>query len=148
MKSLKTALSYGFLIWVIPFLAAMFIFTLRETNRPLFESIMPVILAVSAVFFAVKYFQKIEENFLREGIIIGAFWMLASFALDFPMFSAGPMKMSAYEYISDIGLTYLMIPIITIGFGYVLEKKSKAAGRIANDAIRESGNRPKGNWIW
>jgi len=39
------------------------------------------------------------------------------------MFSKGPMTMPLIEYIKDIGLTYLLIPAVTIGFGYILDKK-------------------------
>ncbi len=130
MKSFKNALTYGFLIWVIPFLLAMFIFSVRESNRPLFESVMAVVLASSVIGFAVKYFRETEGNFLREGIYLGLIWLAASLVLDFPMFSAGPMKMSVYSYLTDIGLTYLMIPIITVGFGYVLEKKNKIDDKV------------------
>jgi len=130
MKSIKTVLIYGFMIWVIPFLVAMFIFSFRESNRALFESIMPVVLVSTVVGFAVKYFRSIEAEFLREGIFIGAIWLFVSLALDFPMFSAGPMKMDASGYLSDIGLTYLIIPIIVIGLGYLLEEKNKTAYKI------------------
>jgi hypothetical protein len=34
----------------------------------------------------------------------------------------GPMKMPFIDYMADIGLTYSLIPIITVGFGYLLEK--------------------------
>jgi hypothetical protein len=37
----------------------------------------------------------------------------------------GPMKMSFADYMKDIGLTYLIIPIVSIGFGYLLEFKNK-----------------------
>lgn len=118
------------MIWVIPFLVAMFTFSFRESNRALFESIMPVTLAACIVGFAVKHFRAIEKDFLREGIIVGALWLVISLLLDFPMFSWGPMKMSAFDYIADIGITYLIIPVIVIGFGYILEEKNKTAYKI------------------
>jgi len=34
-----------------------------------------------------------------------------------------PMKMSFADYMMDIGLTYLIIPVICIGFGYLLKKQ-------------------------
>lgn len=36
------------------------------------------------------------------------------------MFMEGPMKMSLVDYVMDIGLTYLIIPAVTVGFGYVM----------------------------
>jgi hypothetical protein len=130
MKLVKTVLTYGFLIWVIPFLAAMFLFSVHESNRPLFESIMSVVLAASIIFFTAKYFKKIEEKFFRESIFLGLTWLTISLVLDFPMFSIGPMKMNLSGYVSDIGLTYLMIPIIVIGIGYILEDRNKKADKV------------------
>jgi hypothetical protein len=39
------------------------------------------------------------------------------------MFSKGSMAMPIIEYFKDIGLTHLLIPAITIGFGYLLDEK-------------------------
>ena len=123
MKSFKRALLYGFLVWVIPFVAAMLIFPLRATERPLFESIMAVVLTISAVVFSIKYFKKIEGNFIKEGISLGILFFSVSIAIDLLVFMQGPMKMTLADYIKDIGITYLLIPAITIGFGYSLDKK-------------------------
>lgn len=41
------------------------------------------------------------------------------------MFMQGPMKMSVLDYIKDIGLTYLIIPAITIGMGKIISGKYK-----------------------
>lgn len=130
MKSIKTVLIYGFMIWVIPFLAAMFAFSFRESNRALFESIMAVVLAACVVGAGIKYFRAVQAEFFREGIFVGIIWLAVSLVLDFPMFSWGPMKMSAVGYISDIGLSYLIIPMIIIGVGYILEEKNKTAYKI------------------
>ena len=35
------------------------------------------------------------------------------------------MQMTATDYLKDIGLTYLMIPTITIALGLVLETRSR-----------------------
>ena len=42
-----------------------------------------------------------------------------------PLFSYGPMAMNWSKYLQDIGLTYFIIPVITIGFGWLLETKLK-----------------------
>lgn len=123
MHSKKRVALFGFLVWLIPFVVAFIIFPIRESNRPLFESIMPVVVAGSVVLFAILYLKKVDKNHLREGVLLGILWFAISFVIDQFMFSAGPMKMSFSEYISDIGLTYLIIPIVTVGFGYLEEKK-------------------------
>jgi len=123
MKSIKSALLFALAVWVIPFLVAMFIFPIRESNRPLFESIMPVAVCIAVVIFTILYFKKIESNFVKEGVLLGILFFLVSFIIDLSMFMWGPMKMSFGEYLSDIGVTYLLMPVITIGFGYFLQKK-------------------------
>ena len=37
----------------------------------------------------------------------------------------GPMLMTVGEYLADIGATYVMIPVITIGLGQVLERSAR-----------------------
>jgi len=41
------------------------------------------------------------------------------------MFMEGPMKMSIADYMMDIGFTYLMIPVITVGIGYIQDSKMR-----------------------
>lgn len=123
MKSIKLAFFYGFLVWVIPFVVAFLIFPLRTSDRPFFESIMPVAVTVATVIFAVLYFKKVEANFLKEGILLGIVFFAVSIVIDLLMFSKGPMAMPFLDYIKDIGFTYLLIPTITIGMGYILDKK-------------------------
>ena len=90
-------------------------------QRPLFESIMPVVIATWTVFFCILYFMSIKEGFQKEGILIGVVWLCMSIIFDLMLFMEGPMKMPLLEYTEDIAITYLMIPAITIGFGYLLD---------------------------
>ena len=121
MTLLKRALAYGFLLWLIPFIAAVGIFPLREAQRPLFESIMPVVLTVSVVLFSYRYFRNISTRFLNESIKLGVLWFGISLGLDLLMFMWGPMKMTFVDYMKDIGITYLIYPAVVIGFGYLKE---------------------------
>jgi len=85
---------------------------------------MPVSLVACVTAFAVLYFQRIESRTLREGILLGVIWFAVNLAVDQLMFSWGPMKMSFADYMADIGLTYLLIPIIPISIGYALAKRA------------------------
>jgi hypothetical protein len=123
MKSIKKVLIYGFLVWLIPFVISFLIFPLKSSNRVLWESIMPVVISISVVLFSIFYFSKLQAKFLKEAVLLGIIWLAISIILDIFLFMEGPMKMSFVDYIMDIGLTYLMIPIISIGFGYLLEKR-------------------------
>jgi len=123
MKSVKLTLFYGFLIWVIVFAVAMLAFPLRAADRPLFESIMPVALVACTTIFAVSYLRHVDQRPLRGGVWLGLIWLAVNLALDSLMFSWGPMKMSLGDYMADIGVTYLLIPIIPIGMGALLERR-------------------------
>ena len=119
VTKLKLAFAYGFLVWLIPFALAFAIFPIHESDRIFFESIMPVAVVLAVVVFAVAYGKQVKGIILAEWIRLGMLWLLISVAIDLLMFSAGPMKMSLVDYVKDIGFTYLMIPIITAGFGYI-----------------------------
>ncbi|MAG36017.1 MAG: hypothetical protein CL878_07225 [Dehalococcoidia bacterium] len=122
MRSVRTAVSYGLLVWVLPFVVAMVAFPLREDDRPFFESIMPVAVTCATVAFTVLYFRRVERSYVREGVLLGAVFFGISVAIDLLMFSRGPMAMSFVEYVKDVGFTYLLIPAITVGVGFALAR--------------------------
>ena len=111
---------------MIPFGVSILIFPLRDAERPLFEAIMPVVLTVFCVLFANLYFRKLKSNFVREGLILGVLWFVVRVVIDLPLLTLSPLNMSFVEYMKDIGLTYLILPAITTGFGYLLEKRLEA----------------------
>jgi hypothetical protein len=105
---------------------AFLIFPLRQSARPLFESIMPVAVASAVVGFAVPYFRKVNAAFTQEGLRLGLLWLLVCVAIDAPlMLFGGPMRMTLGQYLADIGVTYLMIPVITTGIGLVLAQSRR-----------------------
>ncbi len=119
MKSLKHAALYGFIIWIFAFLVAFLIFPIHDSNRPFFESVMPVAISIATVFFTYRYFSAVETNFIREGWNLGFVFIIVNWVLDAAlMLTPSPMQMGVMEYIYDIGFTYLMILPITLGFGY------------------------------
>lgn len=118
MAAKGRAVLFGFLIWLVAFVVAFMIFPLRESSRPLFESIMPVVLAWATAVFAVIYVRDLQKRFVREGVMLGCLWLAINVAVDLPlMLVGGPMKMTLGQYVADIGLTYLVIPAVTIGIG-------------------------------
>jgi len=125
MKSTKNALLFGFIVWLVPFIVSILIWPIHESNRPLFESIMPVVGVIVAVKLSYFYFKKVSKSYVAEGVRLGLIWMSISLILDLFMFISGPFKMSLGVYISDIGVTYLLIPVLTVGFAKILEDKKK-----------------------
>ncbi|HPT37551.1 MAG TPA: hypothetical protein PLZ44_04590 [Methanothrix sp.] len=118
---------YGFVLWLIPFVVSALIFPLRASDRPLFESIMPVVIVIWTVFFSIIYLlsQNLSVKkgcYLREGFLIGLAWLAMSIVFDLMIFIIGPLKMSLMDYTTDIAFTYLMIPAITSGYGYLLDR--------------------------
>jgi hypothetical protein len=128
MTSVRKALLYGVFVWLIPFAIAFLIFPVRESNRPLFESIMPVVIAGVVAGFGVRYFRDVTTAFVAEGLRLGLVWLLISVAIDAPlMLLGGPMKMTLGQYVSDIGVTYLLMPVITLGLGTTSARRTRDA---------------------
>jgi hypothetical protein len=125
MTSTKKVLIFGVLLWVIPFAVSILIFPIRNSDRPLFESIMPVVVVLCTVIFSNLYLGNVSSHFLKEGILTGTIWLVFSLAIDLVLFMTdSPMHMSFLDYIKDIGLVYLTIPLVTVGFGFLLDKQS------------------------
>ena len=120
MRRTLRIILFGFLMWLIPFIVSFPIFTLRESNRALFESIMPAVVTICVVFFTILHLRKTSAGFLKEGFIIGIVWYLICIVIDLFMFMWGPMKMTFGQYMADIGLTYVIIPTVTVGYGYLM----------------------------
>jgi hypothetical protein len=113
----KALFGYSFLIWLIPFVTAIGIYPIRLNDRTLFESIMPVVLASTTAFCSLKYTKSINTHLTREALIFGLAALFLSIVLDMFMFSWGPMKMTIMDYLKDIGITYIMIPVISLFMG-------------------------------
>ena len=62
---------FGIPIWLIPFVVSFIIFPLRDSNRALFESIMPVVLTVIVITFSIIYLKNMDKIYVIDGIIAG-----------------------------------------------------------------------------
>lgn len=126
MTSIPKAVLFGFFVWLIPFGVAFVIYPLHESSRPLFESIMPVSIAIAVVVFGVRHLRAVQEQFVWEGAMVGLLWLVISVIIDAPlMLLGGPMQMTVGQYAADIGVTYLMIPVITIGLAAARAARSE-----------------------
>jgi hypothetical protein len=120
-SSYKVILLYGFLLWFIPFIVAFIVYPTKNFFAPLFETVMGIALTVCAVIFTVLYFRRRQGDYLRQGVVIGLVWFAMSVLIDLPLFLLeSPMQMPIANYFMDIGLTYLIFPIVTIGYGWLL----------------------------
>ena len=126
MKKFAQAIGMGFLAWLIPFVIAFTVFPFRQTNRPLFESIMAVAVAATAVGLGLVYLKRMAVPTFKNGLYIGPLWWVVCIVIDLPLVSAGPMEMSLGMYMADIGLTYAIFPLVTTGLGIAFSSESKS----------------------
>jgi len=116
MNSWGRAIGLGLLAWLIPFVVAFLAFPLRESARPVFESVMAVTVAGTAAGLGLGYLRRVPRVRAREGLAVGIVWLAICMLIDAPlMLFGGPMHMSIGAYLGDIGLTYASIPLVTWG---------------------------------
>ena len=121
VKSWKWAIIDGILLWLIPFIAAFAIFEIKSTQPALFQTIMGIIAGLVCIAFTIHYFKKTGENSVKEGFYLGCIWLAINLALDLPVFLM-IFNMPIGQYFSEIGLGYLIYPIITTGFALAAKK--------------------------
>ena len=124
-------LVYGFLLWLTTFLVSWVLKdALGVPGKPdvvsngylLFESLIPVALAALTLWYLYLHFKGVPSGFAKAGLIAGVVWLVMNILLDQLLFAWGPMQMSFGRYMCDIGFTYLLIPVITTGAGYLMDR--------------------------
>ncbi|MCM1987879.1 hypothetical protein [Methanococcoides seepicolus] len=117
---------FGLIVWLIPFIVS-FAFVDRNGNfliaETFFKSIMIVTGGIVGVLLAIQYFEGVETDYVREGVLLGTVWLVINLAIDLSMVYGGFFPMTVTQYFTDIGMRYLIMPIYTIGMGYVLMQK-------------------------
>ena len=111
MKRIGKIILFGFLLWLTVFVGSFFIFPVKQTDPIFFETLISIILVACTVLYGHIFFDK-EKLILKNCIAVGLTWAIINIAIDLPLMFYGPMKKTFPEYMTDIGLTYLIIPII------------------------------------
>lgn len=124
MQAMGKLIGFGFLLWLTVFIVSFIIFPLKETNPPFFETLVTIFLCLLVVLASVFYFRKSVPG-VKKAMTVGFVWMIINIAIDLPLFLFGPMKKSLYDYFTDIGFTYLIIPVITTGMAVFLKNALK-----------------------
>jgi hypothetical protein len=130
MQLIKRALSYGFLLWLIPFIASVIIFPLKKTDPAFFQSLLGVVSVALVVVLTVLYFKKAKGN-LKEGVFLGLIYAVISWFFDFLFFIWGPIKMPSLTYIKEIGIGYLIYPVIVVSMGYLIGRNNNAGEKLS-----------------
>jgi hypothetical protein len=110
----------GCVSWLIPFVVS-FLFFDRTGQlvipQPLFKSVMVVVGGGIGVALLVSAFARIRPS-LRSGLALGCYWLAINLALDLAVL-VQILKMPVVVYLYDIGLRYLLLPVISTGMGVV-----------------------------
>ncbi|NOZ75920.1 MAG: hypothetical protein GXO90_11215 [FCB group bacterium] len=125
MNKQGTIYLYGFLLWLTVFIGSILIYPVKNTDPIFFETLITIILVGFTVFFANLYLKKIQSDLSKAAVFAGIVWMIINIVIDLFMFSSGPMKMPIGNYFKDIGLTYLVIPMITYGIAVQFRLREK-----------------------
>ena len=119
----KRTVALGLASWLLPFLVS-FLFIDRAGQflipQPLFKSIMVVVGGGVGTALLAIAFRQVTPT-LRSGLALGLLWLCINLALDIVVL-VPMMKVSVATYVQDVGLRYLLIPIIAAGIGLVAER--------------------------
>lgn len=121
MKTLRRYSPFlGFLSWLVPFLFS-FLFVDRSGQfiipQPLFKSVMVVVFGGFGTAMLVQAFRRLEPS-VRNGLVLGMIWLAINLGLDLAIL-VPLIRMPVVTYFYDIGLRYLLIPIIAVAIGSV-----------------------------
>lgn len=123
-------IGFGILTWLTPFLISVPFYSAE--GEPLYDiflikSVLLVFSAALGTFLILVYFRGVHTRFICEGVLLGGVWLAINWALDAAVLL--PLSgMDAGTYMAEIGLRYLMIPIIAVGIGYAVEQAVRAEG--------------------
>lgn len=118
MNNIAKIVLFGTGVWLLPFALGIVIFPLQESSPALFDSIMAVAVSVAAVGFGLLYLRRAKSDLRSAAIRAGIFWLLIVLVIDVPLFTLG-FAMPLKEYVVDIGVTYLIIPVTLYGLGII-----------------------------
>ena len=121
MREFLRIIGYGILTWLIPFLISVPLYSHNGElliDQDLFKSIMIVSGSVIGAILIIRFFRTQSCCFFRAGCILGIVWLLVNWILDILIL----IPLGGYSfrsYFLQIGLRYLVIPVMTIMAGIV-----------------------------
>jgi hypothetical protein len=133
MKHLGRLVLWGFVSWAVTLSGSMCLFPLKQARLTLFDTLMGSVLSLSTVLCTLAYFRPIRRGYVREGIQLGMAFLACNILFDLPLFAAGPMQMAPADYLQDIGLAYLAMPVVSVGYGYGMSRAARAGDQSATE---------------
>jgi hypothetical protein len=122
-KNLRILFS-GLLVWLIPFLISVPLYSPR--GQPLYDlqvikSVLIVLGTLVGVFLALRYFRDVRAHFAKEGAILGISWLVINSALDILVLVILLQGIDIGTWAGQIGIRYLLTPIMTTAMGVAME---------------------------
>lgn len=129
MRDWVRNLLMGAAIWAAPFIVGMMMFAVAQPGTPLFDTAVTLALVAGAIVISLRHLPGLADRSVFKCLSIGAIWALIAIVIDLPIFIFGPeqMRMDPIDYIADIGLSYLLVPMITVGIGFALNRSNPPA---------------------
>jgi uncharacterized membrane protein YpjA len=115
-------IGYGLILWVVPYVTAIPLLPLMKSDLIFFKTIMVVEGALLGGVLAALYFNEVQKDFLREGMIVATVWIVLNWFLDFVAllpFSGHTVS----RYFLEIGLRYFAIMSPVCAIVYVLHER-------------------------
>ena len=109
-------IGFGVMSWVVPFVASLSLYPLKASNEPLFETIVSILILVTAGGLGRLWYRTSPPKHVSDGFALGTAWLLINVMLDQLMLLSifGPQRMPLAVYVTQVGLKYLMIPIVLV----------------------------------
>jgi hypothetical protein len=110
----------GLVSWLVPFLLSFLFFDQAGQlviPQPLFKSLMVVVFGAMGTAMLAVAFRRITPS-CGSGLMLGCYWLVINLVLDLlVLLPLAKMPITLYFY--DIGLRYVLIPVISTGMGIV-----------------------------
>ena len=118
----------GACLWGVLFTVKSALYPWSVTNQGLFASFLAVVLAVVATVVATTYLRDLRSRIFWRAFSAAVTWTFTCIALDVTMLMTMPPRLSVREYLEQVALIYVMIPVIAMGLAY---QRVRAAATVA-----------------
>ena len=115
-------LGYGAILWLVPYVTAIPLLPLMQSDTLFFKAIMIVVGSLVGALLTALYFKDVEKDFLREGLLVAAVWLAINWLLDFAALLPFT-KQSIPRYFMEIGFSYIAMVWPVVAVGWVLSRK-------------------------
>jgi hypothetical protein len=115
-------IGYGVVAWAIPYVTSLALLPLIQSDHAMFKTIMIVEGSLTGAILTVVYFESVTSKYLKEGLLLGATWIVVNWLLD--IVGVVPFaKLTFDRYFIEIGFEYFAMFAPTLAIGYVLERR-------------------------